>query len=150
MLERRRSVSMDTTGTTLTPVRLTATTALTGLRVAFSSELARGSMVLGGWGAGVGLMDGTDARGSETLAGVALGAIAADTTVAEAGATAAAMPEVDTRAATPVGDFTVVRSVVVRSTAADFTAERSTVAEASTVAAVMAADTADIGNVLNP
>src|ERR1700689_4099659 len=103
MLERRRAVSMATTDTTLTLVRLMATMERTGSPAASSSERGRGSMVPGGWEAGVGLMDGTVVRGTEMLAGVAPGAIAAaDTTVA------GAMPAADTRAATPVADFTAV------------------------------------------
>ena len=127
--------------TTLTPVRLTATTALTGLRVASSSERARGSMVLGGWGAGVELTDGMVARGTEMLAGVARGADAADITVAEAGAIAAATPEADTRAVDftvrqrPAADSMVAQSIV----AAASTAARPMVA-ASTVVADTAAD----------
>ncbi len=117
-----------------------ATMALIGLRVASLSGRARGSMVLGGWGAGVGLTDGTVVRGMEMLAGVARGAIAADTTVAEAGVIAAAMPEVDTLAATPVAD----------SMAEQFTVAEAFTAQAdSTVVAAMAADTADVGKIPN-
>ena len=102
-----------------------ATTALIGLLMASSSELARGSMVLGGWGVGVGRTDGTVVRGTEILAGVVRGMAdaanttgaadtmdAGDTTDAGAGAIGAAMPEADTRAATPAADFTVAQCAV--------------------------------------
>lgn len=94
-----------------------------------------------GWlGSWVGLTDGTVVRGMEMLAGVARGAIAADTTVAEAGVIAAAMPEVDTLAATPVAD----------SMAEQFTVAEAFTAQAdSTVVAAMAADTADVGKIPN-
>jgi hypothetical protein len=126
--------------------------ALTGLRGASSWEPALGSTVLDGWGAGVGLTDGMVVRGTEIRAGGALGAIAADTTVVEAGVIVAAMLEADTRTGTQEAAFTVERSGVGRSAEVGSTAERSMGAEAfmaeaaSTVVAAMAAD---IGNVLN-
>jgi hypothetical protein len=81
------------------------------------------------------------ARGTEMLAGVARGADAADITVAEAGAIAAATPEADTRAVDftvrqrPAADSMVAQSIV----AAASTAARPMVA-ASTVVADTAAD----------
>ena len=165
-----------------------ATTALIGLLMASSSELARGSMVLGGWGVGVGRTDGTVVRGTEILAGVVRGMAdaanttgaadtmdAGDTTDAGAGAIGAAMPEADTRAATPAADFTVAQCAVavgsmaeqwarwiraraaVDSTAAQCAVVEASMAEADSTVAVaiaaadstVAADTAaDVASVL--
>ena len=58
----------------LTLAHLTATTVPIGLLVAYSLALARGSTDRGGWGAGVGLMDGTVVRGLAIPGGIEPGA----------------------------------------------------------------------------
>lgn len=68
---------MDTTATTLTLVRLTAITVLTGLLVACSSALVRGSTVPDGWETGAGRMDGAAVRGTEIRAGDVPGTVIA-------------------------------------------------------------------------
>jgi hypothetical protein len=131
-------VHMDTTDTIRTLALPMATTVLTGLSAVFSSGLARGSTVLGGWDAGVGRMDGTVVRGTVIRDGVALGMVIEDGVIVAATRTDSLEGHSTVRRRSMVVGFTAEASMV----EADFmAAEVSTVEADFMEVAAMVADT---------